>query len=364
MTEPIIWKKNKKGEFLIYLLDQRYLPGKKIYRLCRNYLQVADCIKKMVVRGAPALGVTTAFAIAQAVQNLKLKTQNAKLKGKLFTYLDKVAKTLVSTRPTAVNISWAVERIRNTVQKCKSVRVQELKSVIQEEAEKIYKENKEMDRKIALNGAKLFPGNHPTGNHPKKINILTHCNTGPLATAGYGTALGVIFEAYRQGKIKKVYVDETRPYLQGARLTVWELVQAKVPCVLICDNMAGYLMREGEINAVIVGADRIAANGDSANKIGTYSVAILAKEHQIPFYIAAPSSSIDLSLSSGKKIKIEERNPDEVRSVQGKLVSLRNVAVRNPAFDVTPAEYITAIITEKGVIKPPFQKNLRLQIAD
>ncbi len=360
MIEPIIWKRNKKGEFLIYLLDQRYLPGKKIYRLCRNYPQVADCIKKMVVRGAPALGVTTAFAVAQAAETFNV--QRSMFKKDFFEYLNKVGKILVATRPTAVNISWAVNRINKVVQKSKSLTVPELKEIVKEEAEKIYKENKEMDRKIALNGAKLFPGNHPTGNHPKKINVLTHCNTGPLATAGYGTALGVIFEAYRQGKIKKVYADETRPYLQGARLTVWELVQAKVPCVLICDNMAGYLMREGEINAVIVGADRITANGDVANKIGTYSVAVLARENKIPFYVAAPSSSIDLSLSSGEKIKIEERNPDEVRYVQGKLVSLRNVAVRNPAFDVTPAKYITAIITEKGVIKPPYLKNLKLKV--
>jgi methylthioribose-1-phosphate isomerase len=362
MTEPIIWKKNQKGEFLIYLLDQRYLPGRKIYRLCRNYLQVADCIKKMVVRGAPALGVTTAFAIAQAVNRLPFTVYRSPSKEDFFEYLNKVGKTLVSTRPTAVNISWAVNKINKVVQEFKSFRhggsasgmtsVQELKEIVKEEAEKIYEENKKMDRKIALNGAKLFS---------KNTNVLTHCNTGPLATAGYGTALGVIFAAYRQGKIKKVYVDETRPYLQGARLTVWELVQARVPCVLICDNMAGYLMQEGEINAVIVGADRIAANGDSANKIGTYSVAVLAKEHRIPFYIAAPGSSIDLSLSSGEKIKIEERNPDEVRYVQGKLVSLKNVAVCNPAFDVTPAKYITAIITEKGVICPPYFKNLKIK---
>ncbi len=352
MTEPIIWKKNKKGH-LLYILDQRYLPGKKIYRLCRNYQQVAECIKKMVIRGAPALGVTAAFAIAQAIQNYKLQITNSKKN--FFMYLDKVCDTLVSTRPTAVNISWAIKRIKKVVQQFDSLTVEELKAIIEKEAKKIYLENKEMDRKIAESGAKLF-----TGNHPKKINVLTHCNTGALATAGYGTALGVIREAYRQKKINKVYVDETRPYLQGARLTVWELKQGKIPCVLICDNMAGYLMQKGEIGAVIVGADQIATNGDSANKIGTYTLAVLAKAHRIPFYIAAPSSSIDLSISSGEKIKIEERNPDEVRYVQGKLVSLKNVEVRNPAFDVTPAKYITAIITEKGIIYPPYLKNLKI----
>jgi len=366
MSEPIIWKKNRKGEFLIYLLDQRYLPGKKIYRLCRNYQQVAECIKRMVIRGAPALGVTTAFAVAQAVNRLPFTLPRRQVdvyrspgKEDFFEYLNKVGETLISTRPTAVNISWAINRIKKVVQQFDSFTVEELKAIIEKEARKIYLENKEMDRKIAENSAKLF-----SSSPRQKINVLTHCNTGPLATAGYGTALGIIFAAYRQGKINKVYVDETRPYLQGARLTVWELVQARVPCVLICDNMAGYLMREGEINAVIVGADRIASNGDIANKVGTYGLAVLAKENRIPFYIAAPSSSIDLSLSSGEKIKIEERNPDEVRYIQGKLISLKNVEVRNPAFDVTPAKYITAIITEKGVIYPPYQRNLRLQIAN
>jgi len=366
MSEPIIWKKNRKGEFLIYLLDQRYLPGKKIYRLCRNYQQVAECIKRMVIRGAPALGVTTAFAVAQAVNRLPFTLPRRQVdvyrspgKEDFFEYLNKVGETLIFTRPTAVNISWAINRIKKVVQQFDSFTVEELKVIIEKEARKIYLENKEMDRKIAENSAKLF-----SSSPRQKINVLTHCNTGVLATAGYGTALGVIRAAYRQGKINKVYVDETRPYLQGARLTVWELKQEKIPCVLICDNMAGYLMQKGEIDAVIVGADRIAANGDSANKIGTYSVAVLAKEHRIPFYVAAPSSSIDLSLFSGEKIKIEERNPDEVRYIQGKLISLKNVEVRNPAFDVTPAKYITAIITEKGIIYPPYQRNLRLQIAN
>lgn len=354
MSEPIIWKKNKKG-YLLYILDQRYLPARKVYRICRNYQQVAECIKKMVIRGAPALGVTTAFAIAQAAEMFNV--QSSEFKEDFLTYLNKVGETLVSTRPTAVNIFWAIEKMKKVAERNSHLRIPELKKILVKEAEKIYHENKNMDKKIAENGAKLF-----TGNHPKKINVLTHCNTGALATAGYGTALGVICEAYGQGKINKVYVDETRPYLQGARLTVWELKQEKIPCVLICDSMAGYLMQKGEIGAVIVGADRIAANGDSANKIGTYGLAVLAKEHKIPFYIAVPSSSIDLSISSGEKIKIEERNPDEVRYIQNKLISLKNVEVRNPAFDVTPAKYITAIITEKGIIYPPYSRSLKFKV--
>jgi len=358
-AEPIILKKDRRDNYLIYILDQRYLPGRKIYRTCRNYLQVAECIKKMVIRGAPALGVTAAFAVAQAIQNFrhggsasgttKFKIENSKKN--FFVYLNKVSDALTSTRPTAVNISWAVERMKKVAERNSHLSIPELKKILVKEAEKIYEQNKNMDKRIAENGAVLFK---------KKINILTHCNTGALATAGYGTALGVIREVFRQGKIGKVYVDETRPYLQGARLTMWELEQENIPAVLICDNMAGYLIWKGEINAVIVGADRIAGNGDTANKIGTYSLAVLAKEHNLPFYIAAPSSSIDLSIPSGKGIKIEERNPNEVKYIQGKLVTLKNAQVCNPTFDITPAEYITAIVTEKGVIRPSYLKNLKL----
>ncbi|MBN1385336.1 MAG: S-methyl-5-thioribose-1-phosphate isomerase [Elusimicrobia bacterium] len=329
----------------VKILDQRLLPSRIYYINCKNLKDVYKCIKDMAVRGAPAIGVSAGYGMYLA--SLEKKFKNLK---DLKDYLKKSGEYLVSARPTAVNLSWAVNRIMKSVRKFSSSQVLKLMEQIKKEADRIYNEDISINKGIGANGAKLLK---------RGSTVLTHCNAGALATAGWGTALGVIRSAHKQKKIKLVYVDETRPYLQGARLTSWELLQEKIPRVLITDNMAGYFMSTGVIDAVIVGADRIASNGDTANKIGTYSLAVLCKHNRIPFYVAAPLSTLDMKIATGKKIRIENRSSDEVTFINKKRISPIGVSAVHPAFDVTPNELITAIITEKGIIRPPYIKNLK-----
>ena len=338
MRPTIEWADQK-----VILIDQRKLPWEEVYVECRDYGRVAEAIEKMIIRGAPAIGVAAAFGVALGV--LKIKDRKD-LEGRFA----RVYRRLERTRPTARNLFWALERMKRTFESAKGLGLSGLKERLVREALDIENEDVETNRKIGAWGKTLIKNGD---------KILTHCNAGELATAGYGTALGVVRAAFAEGKKIQVYADETRPLLQGARLTCWELDKAGIPVVLITDNMAGWLMAKGEISLVITGADRIARNGDTANKIGTYSVAILAREHRIPFYVAAPFNTIDLSLSAGSQIPIEERAPEEVRKIRGRWVTLPKVKVRNPAFDVTPAKYITGIITEKGIAKPPYGKSLK-----
>jgi methylthioribose-1-phosphate isomerase len=295
----------------------------------------------MVVRGAPAIGVVAAYGFVLGIKNLQKQSFNH-----FFSQIDKISKTLISSRPTAVNLFWAVERIKNyTI----SVYQKNRKNFYQKillEAKKIHQEDLESNIKMSKNGARYIK---------KDSIVLTHCNAGALATSGVGTALGVIIESHRQGKIKKVFVDETRPYLQGARLTMFELINAGVPCELITDNMAGFVIKNKGVDYIIVGADRIARNGDTANKIGTYTLSILAKYHNKKFFVVAPTSTIDTSIKDGSEIKIEERSPDEVKYINNKLITLKTAKAYHPAFDITPAKNISAIITEKKVYKYPYK---------
>ena len=332
------------------IIDQRRLPGEFVKLQCRDTEQLYDAIKTLAVRGAPAIGVAGAYGLVLAVQKLDAQCTMADV----IECMRKAADYLGSSRPTAVNLFWALNRVRGKAEdfvagKAK-VNLLELQELVLGEANAICQEDVDMCRRIGENGEKLIKDGD---------GILTHCNAGALATAGQGTALSVMFEAHKKGKKFKVYVDETRPLLQGARLTAWELKQAKIDVVVICDNMAGWLMKQGKINAVVTGADRIAANGDAANKIGTYSLSVLAKEHGIPFYLAAPSSTFDLSIKSGGQIPIEQRPADEVRFLGKEKITPDEVEIYNPAFDVTPAENITAIISEKGVIQQPTEEKIR-----
>ncbi len=326
------------------LLDQTKLPTECTVIDCLDHKAAADAIRSMKVRGAPAIGATAAYGIALGALELSERPKDEFVSG-----LKVVADLLGQTRPTAVNLFWAIKRMMAVLDNRPEATVSELVHSLIAEAEGIANEDVEICKKIGDNGAELI---HPGDG------VLTHCNTGALATVDYGTALGVIRSAHAQGKNIHVYADETRPYLQGARLTAWELVQEGIPATLITDSMAGWLMKQGKIQAAIVGADRIAANGDTANKIGTYSVAILCKEHGIPFYVAAPLSTIDLSIASGEEIPIEERPAEEVTHVYQRRIAPEGVEVANPAFDVTPAEYISAIITEVGVVTAPFGDSL------
>jgi methylthioribose-1-phosphate isomerase len=334
MLPAICWKNNK-----VVMIDQRKLPRKEIYLEYSRAGQVARAIETMVIRGAPAIGVAAAYGVALGV----LAFRPGDDLGRKF---EAVRSRLAATRPTARNLFWALERMARCFEAKRGLALPALKKALVREAEAIEKEDVATNREIGLHGRDLIADG---------ASVLTHCNAGELATAGYGTAIGVIRAAHEQGKKIRVFSDETRPFLQGARLTCWELDRRGIPVVLITDNMAGWLMRKGEIDCVVVGADRIARNGDTANKIGTYSVAILAREHRIPFYVAAPMSTVDASLRTGASIPIEERNPREVREVGGKCITLPGIEVRNPAFDVTPARYITGIITERGVFRPPFR---------
>lgn len=328
----------------IKLLDQTKLPHQEIYLECEDYHTVADAIKTMKVRGAPAIGVTAAMGIALGAQNLQQQNMEAFL-----SKLQKIFDEFAATRPTAVNLFWAIERMKKKAKESGAGSVEELKTQLKKEALLIAQEDEETNRRMGALGATLIEDGD---------NILTHCNAGALATFNFGTALGVIRTAHARGKRIHVYVDETRPLLQGARLTAWELMKEKIPMTLITDNMAGFFMFKGKIDKVFVGADRIAANGDTANKIGTYSVAVLARENKVPFYVVAPTSTIDLSIRSGEDIPIEERPAEEVTSVLGTKIAPPNVRVANPSFDITPYSYVTAIVTENGIAKAPFTAEL------
>lgn len=329
----------------VRFLDQTKLPTEETYVNCTTYQQVADVIRNMVVRGAPAIGVSAAMGIALGVKNSK--TENV---GDLKRDFDQICDVIGKTRPTAVNLFWAIRRMQEKFETLRVRPVPQIKQAIIEEAQRMHAEDIAINQAMGKHGAALMPASG---------GVLTHCNAGALATAGYGTALGVIRAAVEQGKKINIYADETRPFLQGARLTAWELVKDGIPTTVISDNMSGAIMRQGKIGAVIVGADRIAANGDVANKIGTYTVAVLAKEHGIPFYVAAPISTIDLETPDGSKIPIEQRNPAEVTTIAGKIMTPEGVQIENPAFDVTPAKYVTAIVTERGIARAPYDQSLK-----
>lgn len=329
----------------VRFLDQTKLPTEETYVTCKTHEQVADVIRNMVVRGAPAIGVAAGMGIALGVNNSRAEST-----GDLKRDFDQICDTIGKTRPTAVNLFWAIRRMQEKFERVRVRPVAQVKQALVEEAQRMHAEDIAANQAMGRHGATLMPASG---------GVLTHCNAGALATAGYGTALGVIRAAVEQGKKIHVYADETRPFLQGSRLTAWELMKDGIPTTVISDNMAGAMMRQGKIKAIIVGADRIAANGDVANKIGTYTVAVLAKEHAIPFYVAAPISTVDLACPDGSQIPIEQRNPKEVTHIAGKQMVPDGVAIENPAFDVTPASYVAAIITERGIARPPFDNSLR-----
>ncbi len=329
----------------IRLIDQTLLPNELKYIECRNVEEVWQAIKVLKVRGAPAIGIAGALGTVIGIWN-----SNAKDFEQFYNELQEVTSYLATSRPTAVNLFWALDRMKIVAIANKDKDISTLKEILLTEAQKIIDEDKAICRAIGKYGSELIKDGD---------TILTHCNAGGLATADYGTALAVMFTANEQGKRIRVFADETRPLLQGARLTVWELMQAGIDVTLICDNMAGQVMKEGKINCVIVGADRISANGDTANKIGTYSVAVLAKEHKIPFYVAVPTSTFDMNLTNGDLIPIEQRQPEEITEGFGRRTAPIGAKVYNPAFDVTPSRLIDAFITEKGIIKAPYTENLR-----
>jgi methylthioribose-1-phosphate isomerase len=329
----------------VRFIDQTKLPTEETYVTCTTHEQVADVIRTMVVRGAPAIGVSAAMGIALGAKNSKAANV-----GEFKREFDQICDVIGKTRPTAVNLFWAIRRMQKKFDILHTLSVAEIKKALIEESQRMHAED------IAANQAM---GHHGATLMPDKGGVLTHCNAGALATAGYGTALGVIRAAVEQGKKIHVYADETRPFLQGSRLTAWELMKDGIPTTVISDNMAGAMMKQGKIEAIVVGADRIAANGDVANKIGTYTIAILAKEHGIPFYVAAPISTVDLATLDGSKIPIEQRNAREVTHIAGRQMVPNGVSIENPAFDVTPAKYVTAIITERGIARAPYEQSLR-----
>ncbi len=335
MIETMRWK-----EGCLELVDQTRLPSKLVYKSCRKVDEIAEAIESLRVRGAPAIGIAGAFGVVLGAHEIHETRQEAFLSA-----LEKSFERLAATRPTAVNLFWALDRMRRVAGESRKESVEAIRSRLLEEALRIQQEDKEICRKMGLNGAELLEDG---------MTVLTHCHAGGLATADFGTALGVIYAAQQQGKRIRVFADETRPLLQGARLTAWELMQNGVETILISDNMAAWVMSRGKIDCVIVGADRVARNGDVANKIGTYGVAIAAKAHGIPFYVAAPVSTIDRSLPHGEEIPIEERSPEEITSLAGTRIAPESVRVYNPAFDVTPHAYVTAIISEKGVARAPY----------
>ena len=336
--EAIAWLGNR-----VRILDQTRLPHEEVYLEFNHYQDIASAIAQLIIRGAPAIGIAGAYGVALGALTIETVARDE--------FLDKlqvITQTLAATRPTAQNLFRAIDRMQQVAQAGKNV--EQIKQALIEEAVKIHAEEAEATRRLSQLGAGLIQDG---------FTILTHCNTGALATAGYGTALGVIKQAKEQGKNIKVLATETRPLLQGARLTTCELKEANIPATLITDSMAGYFMRQGEVDCVIVGADRVASNGDTANKIGTYSLAVLAKENSIPFYVAAPTTTIDLSLTSGEEIPIEQRRQEEVTHLAGVSIAPRGIDVANPAFDTTPHRFIAAIITERGIIKEPYTDGLR-----
>lgn len=335
LPQPLEWLGNR-----VRLLDQTRLPLEEVYLDITDYRDMVTAINTLQVRGAPAIGIAGAYGVALGAQQIKTRSKPAFL-----SQLHAVARAITGTRPTARNLFWAVERTEQAARYCG--KVEDIRTVLVAEAQKIHDEEMEATRKLSRNGSKLIKDG---------MNILTICNTGPLAAPGYGTALGIVIYAHQQGKRTRVIACETRPLLQGARLTTWECKKAGLPVTLITDSMAGSFMKRGKIDCVIVGADRIAANGDTANKIGTYSLAVLAKEHGIPFYVAAPKSTFDMALKSGDDIPIEERKPEEVTRINGVQLTAKGIDVANLAFDVTPAKYITSFVTEKGIIRKPWKK--------
>ncbi len=334
MIPTVEWK-----DGIVRMLDQTKLPLEIVYNDCRDYQTVAQGIKELWVRGAPAIGVSAAMGLALGARQIPAASFD-----EFWPRFEEVCSFMAATRPTAVNLFWAIDRVKKFVQANRDRSLDEIRNLLVEESQRMLDEDIATNRKMGSYGAAFVSD---------EDNIITHCNAGSIATAGYGTAEGVMRAAVEAGKKIHVFVDETRPVLQGARLTAWELMQENIPCTLITDNMAGYFMYHDAIDLAIVGADRIAANGDVANKIGTYSLAVLCKEHGIPFYVAAPLSTIDFKIESGTEIPIEERDPREVTKVFGKVqIAPEGVKVSNPAFDVTPARYISAIITEKGAFHP------------
>jgi len=329
----------------VRFIDQRRLPTEEVYVVCRNYEEVAAAIRNMAVRGAPAIGVSAAMGVALGMQQ-----STATDMAGFSAHFDRVAKLIGETRPTAVNLFWGIRRMKAKFDSLSTRTIPQIKDALVAEAQLMLVEDIATNEAMGKHGAVLMPSSG---------GVLTHCNAGALATCGYGTALGVIRAAVSAGKQIHVFADETRPFLQGSRLTAWELMQDGIPTTVIADNMAGAMMRQGKIQAVIVGADRIAANGDVANKIGTYSVAVLAKEHDLPFYVAAPWSTVDLNTPDGDHIPIEQRSPREVTHHAGTQVAPTGVMVENPAFDVTPSKYIAAIITERGIAKAPLADSLK-----
>ena len=329
----------------VRFLDQTKLPTEESYVTAATYQQVADAIRSMIVRGAPAIGVAAAMGIALGVKDSKAETA-----GDLKRDFDQICAAIGETRPTAVNLFWAIRRMREKFEMLRIRPMSQIREAMVEEAQRMHAEDIAANQAMGRHGATLMPNSG---------GVLTHCNAGALATAGYGTALGVIRAAVEQGKKIHVYADETRPFLQGSRLTAWELMKDGIPTTVISDNMAGAIMSHGKIGAIVVGADRIAANGDVANKIGTYTVAVLAKVHGIPFYVAAPTSTVDLATADGSGIPIENRNVREVSHIAGKQMVPDGVEIENPAFDVTPAKYVAAIITERGIARAPYEESLR-----
>jgi methylthioribose-1-phosphate isomerase len=336
MIRPVEWRNGA-----VVLLDQRLLPLQEVYRVYRDHRDVARAIKEMVVRGAPAIGVAAAMGIALGMAQTGDGDANRSF--------ERICRRFAATRPTAVNLFWAIERMRRAFARTRGRSAEVVREMLRQEAIAIYHEDIASNRALGKYGAALLK---------PRTTVLTHCNAGALATAGYGTALGVIRAAHEAGKQINVIATETRPFLQGARLTVWELKKDRIPATLITDGMVGHFMKRGMIGAVIVGADRTAADGDVANKIGTYTIAVLAARHRIPFYVAAPTSTIDLACPSGEAIPIEERNAHEVTHLCERQIAPSGVKVMNPAFDVTPHALVTAIITERGVVRPPYRKSL------
>jgi len=340
VVKTIQWKDDR-----VVMLDQRLLPQKEVYRMCRDYREVAAAIRDMTIRGAPAIGVAAAMGVALGAMKAPPRRFDREF--------ERVLSVLGKTRPTAVNLFWALRRMRAVYAAHRSRGLDAVKQALKTEAQKIYAEDIKANKQLGKNGAALMRN---------AKGIMTHCNAGALATAGYGTALGVLRALKESGQEFEVFVNETRPFLQGARLTAWELKKERISTTLITDSTAGFLMQKGKVDAIVVGCDRVAANGDVANKIGTYTLAVLARRHGIPFYVAGPTSSIDLNCRSGKDIPIEERDPKEVSHLNGKPVAPRGIHVVNFAFDVTSQDLISAIITERGVLYPPFQQAIRSHV--
>jgi len=344
-VQSIEWREDH-----VRILDQTYLPGREVYSDIRDVGRIWEAIKKLRIRGAPAIGIAAAYGLYLGIKDLPENSFES-----FIVEVNRVAEYLEGARPTAVNLSWATNRIKSTIRAHKDKDISKIKEIVLQTAKTIHDEDKRICKKIGENGVELIP---------KEAQLLTHCNTGSLATGQYGTALSVIFHAHEQGKKPFIWVDETRPLLQGSRLTAWELMNAEIPMKIITDSSAGLLMRRGEVDLIMVGADRIAGNGDVANKIGTYPLAVLARENEIPFYVAAPLSTIDMEMETGDEIPLEEREQEEILNYSDAQIAPKKAEAYNPAFDVTPHTYIDGIITEEGIIEPSFEKNFKNMFED